>query len=178
MTYICMYIFKYITMFTYVKQHELPSGPHTSKMLVCTSVNRGQSPWFLWIWSYRCLGASWCEFWELNSCPLERAASALHLWAVPTLTNNMNLHLSVCILYYSQNNCWAWRDGSVTKCTHCPCRGPEFRSQHPYGGWQPSVIPGRRDLTFEDSSTHMAHRHKIYTLTHTLPYIKYISSPF
>jgi len=33
-----------------------------------------------------------------------------------------------------------WRDGSVVKSTDCSSRGPEFNSQKPHGGSQPSVM--------------------------------------
>ena len=33
-----------------------------------------------------------------------------------------------------------WRDGSVSKSTDCSSRGPEFNSQQPHGGSQPSVM--------------------------------------
>ena len=33
-----------------------------------------------------------------------------------------------------------WRDGSVVKNTVCSSRGPEFNSQKPHGGSQPSVM--------------------------------------
>jgi hypothetical protein len=33
-----------------------------------------------------------------------------------------------------------WRDGSVVKSTDCSFRGPEFKSQQPHGGSQPSVM--------------------------------------
>ena len=33
-----------------------------------------------------------------------------------------------------------WRDGSVVKSTDCSFRGPEFNSQQPHGGSQPSVM--------------------------------------
>jgi hypothetical protein len=33
-----------------------------------------------------------------------------------------------------------WRDGSAVKSTDCSSRGPEFKSQQPYGGSQPSVM--------------------------------------
>jgi hypothetical protein len=33
-----------------------------------------------------------------------------------------------------------WRDGSVVKNTDCSSRGPEFSSQQPQGGSQPSVM--------------------------------------
>jgi hypothetical protein len=33
----------------------------------------------------------------------------------------------------------SWRDGSVVENTDCSSRGPEFSSQQPHGGSQPSV---------------------------------------
>jgi hypothetical protein len=39
-----------------------------------------------------------------------------------------------------------WRDGSVVKSTDCSSRGPEFKSQKPHGGSQPSVM--RSDALF------------------------------
>jgi hypothetical protein len=35
---------------------------------------------------------------------------------------------------------WGWGDGSVVKSTDCSSRGPEFNSQQPHGGSQPSVM--------------------------------------
>jgi hypothetical protein len=39
-----------------------------------------------------------------------------------------------------------WRDGSVVKSTDCSSEGPEFKSQQPHGGSQPSVM--RSDAVF------------------------------
>jgi hypothetical protein len=39
-----------------------------------------------------------------------------------------------------------WRDGSVVKSTDCSSGGPEFKSQQPHGGSQPSVT--RSDSLF------------------------------
>jgi hypothetical protein len=39
-----------------------------------------------------------------------------------------------------------WRDGSVVKSTNCSSEGPEFKSQQPHGGSQPSVM--RSDVLF------------------------------
>ncbi|CAO2624448.1 hypothetical protein LEMLEM_LOCUS18386, partial [Lemmus lemmus] len=33
-----------------------------------------------------------------------------------------------------------WRNGSVVKSIACPSKGPEFNSQQPHGGSQPSVM--------------------------------------
>jgi hypothetical protein len=38
-----------------------------------------------------------------------------------------------------------WRDGSVVKSTDCSSEGPEFKSQQPHGGSQPSEM--RSDTT-------------------------------
>jgi hypothetical protein len=35
---------------------------------------------------------------------------------------------------------WGWRDGSVVKNTDCSSRNPEFNSQQPHGGSQPSIM--------------------------------------
>ncbi|EDL33708.1 mCG148147 [Mus musculus] len=43
------------------------------------------------------------------------------------------------VLFLKENNV-GWRDGSVVKSTDCSCRGPEFNSQQPHGGSQPSVM--------------------------------------
>ncbi|EDL19641.1 mCG147669 [Mus musculus] len=39
-----------------------------------------------------------------------------------------------------------WRDGSAGKSTDCSTEGPEFKSQQPQGGSQPSVM--RSDALF------------------------------
>jgi hypothetical protein len=39
-----------------------------------------------------------------------------------------------------------WRDGSEVKRTDCFSGGPEFNSQQPHGGSQPSIM--RSDLLF------------------------------
>jgi len=39
-----------------------------------------------------------------------------------------------------QNKKQVWRDGSAVKSTDCSSRGPEFNSQQPHGGSQPSVM--------------------------------------
>jgi hypothetical protein len=41
-----------------------------------------------------------------------------------------------------------WRDGSAVKSTDCSSKGPEFKSQQPHGGSQPSVM--RSDPLFWD----------------------------
>jgi hypothetical protein len=44
-----------------------------------------------------------------------------------------------------------WRDGSAVKSTGCLSRGPEFNSQYPHGGSQPSsmqVAHAERELIY------------------------------
>jgi hypothetical protein len=45
-----------------------------------------------------------------------------------------------------KQSCRGWRDGSVVKSTNRSSEGPEFKSQQPYGGLQPSVT--RSDALF------------------------------
>ena len=45
-----------------------------------------------------------------------------------------------------------WRDGSEVKSTDCSSRGPEFNSQQPHGGLQPSVM--RSGALFWHASIH------------------------
>ncbi|EDM16381.1 rCG63686 [Rattus norvegicus] len=40
----------------------------------------------------------------------------------------------------SRSYTMGWRDGSEVKSTDCSSRGPEFNSQQPHGGSQPSVM--------------------------------------
>jgi hypothetical protein len=58
-----------------------------------------------------------------------------------------------------------WRDGSVVKSTDCSSEGPEFKSQQPHGGSQPSVM-GSNALFW------CVWRQLQYTVCHTV-YIQY-----
>jgi hypothetical protein len=44
------------------------------------------------------------------------------------------------VSFMLENNCLGWRDGSAGKSTDCSSEGPEFKSQQPHGGSQPSVM--------------------------------------
>jgi hypothetical protein len=44
------------------------------------------------------------------------------------------------ITFENKENILDWRDGSVVKSTYCSSRGPEFISQQPHSGSQPSVM--------------------------------------
>ena len=49
--------------------------------------------------------------------------------------------LFILLLVYECFPCmYIWRDGSVIKSTTCFSKGPEFNSQQPYGGSQPTVM--------------------------------------
>jgi hypothetical protein len=60
--------------------------------------------------------------------------SSNHLQMTPVVKNNLKR--------------WplGWRDGSAVKSIDCSSRGPEFKSQQPHGGSQPSVM--RSDALF------------------------------
>jgi hypothetical protein len=47
-----------------------------------------------------------------------------------------------------------WRDGSGVKSTGCSSRGPEFNSQQPHGGSQPSI--GGSDALFRQADVYAA----------------------
>jgi hypothetical protein len=66
--------------------------------------------------------------------PHSTVGSSGYLYFVCTLQNS-TLKYKVLL--------WGWRDGSEVKSTDCPSKGPEFKSQQPHGGSQPSII----DLT-------------------------------
>jgi hypothetical protein len=56
---------------------------------------------------------------------------------------------------------WGWRDGSGVKSTDCSSEGPEFKSQQPHGGSQPSIM--RSDALFwvsEDSYNVLRYNNK------------------
>jgi hypothetical protein len=47
--------------------------------------------------------------------------------------------------YFELRILWlGWRDGSAVKSTDCSSRGPEFKSQQPHGGSQPSRMRSGR----------------------------------
>jgi hypothetical protein len=56
---------------------------------------------------------------------------------------------------------WGWRHGSVIKSTNCSSRGPEFNSQQPHGGSQPSVMESDLLLGFLKIATMYSYIKKI-----------------
>jgi hypothetical protein len=84
------------------------------------------------------------------------------------------------------NRLRGWRDGSVVKCTDCPCIGPVFGSQHPHNSSPTFANPVSEDPVPSSGpcghSTHVVHMpnthtHKIktnpskklFTITNSLP---------
>jgi hypothetical protein len=59
------------------------------------------------------------------------------------LKQNKNKEASLVsgkIYWFKTATVGGWRDGSEGKSTDCSSRGPEFSSQQPNGGSQPSVM--------------------------------------
>jgi hypothetical protein len=50
-----------------------------------------------------------------------------------------------------------WRDGSAVKSANCSSGGPEFKSQHPHGGSQPSVMRSDAPLVCLKTATVYLH---------------------
>jgi hypothetical protein len=59
-----------------------------------------------------------------------------------------------------KNDVAGWRDGSVVKNTDYSSRGPEFNSQQPHGGLQPSVM-GSTAMS-EDSYSVLINKNKYF----------------
>jgi hypothetical protein len=62
----------------------------------------------------------------------ERAVSANNCWANSPAPKNKSLKIKLRV--------GGWRDGPAVKSTDCSSRGPEFNSQQPHGGSQPSAM--------------------------------------
>jgi hypothetical protein len=69
-------------------------------------------------------------YWELNLGPLEE--QSVLLTAEPFLQPQ--------ITALKKWGLMGWRDGSAVKSTDCSSKGPEFKSQQPHGGSQPSKM--------------------------------------
>jgi hypothetical protein len=50
-----------------------------------------------------------------------------------------DLHKAL-IIFFKKSSFQDWRNGLVVKIIDCSSRGPEFNSQQPHGGSQPSVM--------------------------------------
>jgi hypothetical protein len=59
------------------------------------------------------------------------------------LNRSFESKISLCNIVkgtLKKQNYGGWRDGSAVNCTDCSSRGPEFKSQQPDGGSQPSAM--------------------------------------
>jgi hypothetical protein len=66
-------------------------------------------------------------------------------WYPGGQNNVLDLRLDFCVFWKLdlgplEEHPGCWRDGSACKSTNYSSRGPEFKSQQPHGGSQPSVI--------------------------------------
>jgi len=68
------------------------------------------------------------------------ACSAFFVIEPRTTSPGMAPPTKVCTTTPGLRSLMGWRDGSVVKSTDCSPRGPEFKSQQPHGGSQPSVM--------------------------------------
>jgi hypothetical protein len=59
------------------------------------------------------------------------------------------------LLLFSKACKRGWRGGSAVKSSDCSSRGPEFNSQQPHGGSQPSVMGS--DALFWHAGVHRAY---------------------
>jgi hypothetical protein len=75
-----------------------------------------------------------CGCWELNPDSLYRTLKTI-------IFQNKNIKfVSSSIALFKTLNFGGWRAGSAVKRTICSSRGPEFKSQQPHGGSQPSIM--------------------------------------
>ena len=102
-----------------------------------------------------------CGYWEPNSGPWEKqsvlltAEPSLQLKAPSLIFRESpqtpplfqlgyvakQAQRSVCSSKFLEEiACAGWWDGSADKSTNCSSKGPEFKSQQPHGGSQPSVM--------------------------------------
>jgi len=75
------------------------------------------------------------SIWNQGPAPPDLHAHKLSFYPRPLLPQEEELSLK-----FSRGG---WGDGSAVKSTDCSSRGPEFKSQQPHGGSQPSeMAPG------------------------------------
>jgi hypothetical protein len=71
---------------------------------------------------------------------LERSVHVLGATFVPTSVLEKNDTPNYGFMVILKTKQKGWRDGSAGKSTHCSFQGPEFKSQQPHGGSQPSEM--------------------------------------
>jgi hypothetical protein len=94
------------------------------------------------------------EFIDLYACTTHEIKMDLRILFIEIFFSlNFRAYLLLLLLQgpglhhpYLEKTKRGWRDGSVVKSTDCSFKGPEFKSQQPHDGSQPSVM--RSDALF------------------------------
>jgi hypothetical protein len=79
-------------------------------------------------------------------------------WSTEDVPGQPGLHRETLSRKKKKVGGGGWRDGSVVKSTDCSSEGPEFKSQQPHGGSQPSVT--KSDALFWRIATVYLHINK------------------
>ena len=78
--------------------------------------------------------------YEIISVFKKNVSASSHLVKKNYTNDYKTVYDSIYYHFIFKNTVWEWRDGSVVKITGCSSRGPEFNSQQPHGGSQPSIM--------------------------------------
>ena len=120
---------------------------------------------YIWMLNNR----EWHYLRRIRRCVLFRVkeVSLGVSFAMPPCHDDTGLNLWNCKQVYNKlfyKSCpGGWRDGSDVKSTNCFSRGPEFNSQQPHGGSQPSVMGYNTLLWCIWREQWCTHIHKINT---------------
>jgi hypothetical protein len=76
----------------------------------------------------------------LSSIPSNHMMAHNHLLWNLMPSSGVSEESNGVLIYIKKKNLGGWRDGSEVKSTDCSSEGPEFKSQQPHGGSQPSVM--------------------------------------
>jgi len=82
----------------------------------------------------------------MRGCPVERLPGLIPPHPSQGISAFM-FSIKLIANYCLELRFWGWRDGLEVKSTECSSIGPEFNSQQPHGGSQPSVM--RSDALFQ-----------------------------
>ena len=82
------------------------------------------------------------------AAPCQAAAAHQENWGLWVGRSSPDpVPLAFCLHLTAYGPYQGWRDGSAVKSTDCSFEGPEFKSQQPYGGSQPSIMGDRISLS-------------------------------
>ena len=99
--------------------------------------------------------------WDLSHLP-RITPNSLYSWGWPWTTNPSVFTSWMEVLkILSLDMVVSWRDGSGVKSTDCSSRDPEFNSQQPHGGSQPSVMGSDAIFWCVWRQLQCAHVHKV-----------------